>query len=151
MPTKKYTSNCPHCGKPFEFTPPKKQKPQAIEKNVVYIQCVDFWLKTFHPGWTFGAIQGKHLKQLLNKIKTSLLEGKKFVYSDSVHVNAFQYFCLHLPDYFKDKELAKLNSSYNEILEQMKKGVTPQNNGYNSKNSAARYNDAANRFKGAGN
>jgi hypothetical protein len=147
MPTKKYTCSCPHCGKPFEFTPPKKQKQQAIEKSQVYTACVDYWLKTFHPGWTFGAVQGQHLKQLLNKMKTSLLEGKKLVYSEHVHVNAFQYFCHHLPDYFKDKDLQVLNSKYNEIIEQMKKGVTPQSNGFHSKNSAARFSDAANRFK----
>lgn len=147
MPTKKYTCNCPHCGKPFEFTPPTKKKAEAVEKNQVYTLCVDYWLKIFHPGWTFGAVHGKNLKQLLSKIKSSLLDGKKFVYSESVHVNAFQYFCLHLPNYFKDKDLQLLNSKYNEILEQMKKGTTPQNNGYHSSNSAARFNDAANRFK----
>jgi hypothetical protein len=147
MPTKKYTCSCPHCGKPFEFTTPTKKKEKAIEKSQVYTSCVDYWLKTVHPGWTFGAIQGQHLKQLLSKMKTSLLEGKRFVYSESVHVNAFQYFCHHLPDYFKDKDLQVLNSKYNEIIEQMKKGVTPQHNDFNSKNSAARFNEAANRYK----
>lgn len=144
MATKKHQIQCPHCSRDFVWTPPVKKKSESVEKaNPVFTACVEYWLKTFHIGWTFGPVQGSALKSLIKKIQAQILLGKKMELTDENVVMSFTYICEHLPEYFKDKDLQVLNSKYNEIIEQMKRGVTPQGNGYNQKTSAGRYADSA--------
>lgn len=84
-------------------------------KDNTYQLAVDFWLKEFHVGWSFGGVQGKKIKSILEKLQKVLPRA-----SQEDLVGAFKYFCLNLPDWFKDKELQVLDSKFNEIMEQIK-------------------------------
>jgi hypothetical protein len=101
----------------------------------VYATCVNFWLKEFHPGFTFGAIQGKAMKSIIKKIKAycvhSGLKG-----TDGQSIASFKKMCQTLPDWFKDKDLQVLDSKFNEIITQILQG-NPKNN-FNSLNSRDR-------------
>ena len=97
--------------------------------------CIDFWLKEFHPDWTFSPMHGKTLKQLILKIKT-LLAGAERKNDDEEVFNFFQHMCQSLPDWFKDKDLLVINSKFNEIIEQIKQS---RNGNGNSKKSESRY------------
>lgn len=91
----------------------------AKKPLVEYQPCLDFWLKEFHPDWTFGGMQGKALKSLIKKIE-KLRKNE----NDSI-VEIFKVICLKLPDWYKDKDLPIIDSKFNEIIEQIK----TQNNG----------------------
>lgn len=133
----KRTIFCPHCGK--EFTPPPKARKQVAEKDPVFIDSLAYWLDILHPGWSFSGAQGKSLKSLLLKLKNAILKAGKVEYTEKLHFEYFKLFCQNLPEWFKDKDLQVLNSKFNEIIEQMKKGKTQNNGNWHTKNSAQRY------------
>lgn len=91
----------------------------------LYQLSVDFWLKELRIGWFFDGTSGKHLNQLLDKLKKIKPDS-----DDNDIFLAFKYFCLNLPEWFKDKDLPVLNSKFNEIITQIK-----NNKNGNSKNS----------------
>lgn len=100
-----------------------KVKDKVIKENKVsvakmplvdYQPCLDFWLKEFHPDWTFGGMQGKALKSLIKKIE-KLRKNE----TDSI-VELFKFICLKLPEWYKDKDLPIIDSKFNEIIEQIK-------------------------------
>lgn len=101
-----------------------KQKELNDKEKQVYKDCVDFWLKEFHIGWDFGAMQGKSLKSIIVKIKKRLKDYDKTV-TDETILNTFIYICNNLPEWYKDKDLNTINSKFNEITEQIKR---PKNN-----------------------
>jgi hypothetical protein len=145
---KKHKIECPHCRKMFEFIAPvKKREPKPEESTTVFNECKTFWLEEFHKGWAFDGAEASALKKILDKIKSAIENGGKIVYSEQQHAMFFKYFCYHLPEYYQKKDLKVLNSKYNELIEQMKSGKTPQANGYNKKNSSERYSEAANRYR----
>jgi len=94
-------------------------------KDNTYQLAVDFWLKEFHVGWSFGGVQGKKIKSILEKLQKVFPNA-----SEQDLVGAFKYFCLNLPDWFKDKELQVLDGKFNEIMEQIKNKT---NNGITKK------------------
>lgn len=118
---------------------PAPENPPLINNNIVYnkqiknkrdddseksssapfILILDFWLKEVHPGWAMDGLQGKHLKHIITKIKTTLTSSKKEVTDENI-VTTFKYIINHLPEYFKNKDLATINSNYNEIIEKIK-------------------------------
>jgi len=101
------------------------------DKSSVYSQCVDFWLKEFHPGWTFESVHGKHMKSILTKIK-KLLDEDTGAADEVDEVETFKTMCLNLPDWFKAKDLAVVNSKFNEIIQEIKNGKqTSKENWYN--------------------
>lgn len=114
-----------------------KKKRQPKEENVVYLTCVSIWLKEIHPGWTFGAIQGKKLKSILSKIK-QVCKGKGLDGTDDQLINSFRKMCLHLPEYFKDKDLQVIDSQFNTIVLQIQQGKT-NGKSYQAQPSASRY------------
>ncbi|CAB4153123.1 hypothetical protein UFOVP606_45 [uncultured Caudovirales phage] len=87
--------------------------------NTIYTDCVDIWLKEIHIGWTFGGQQGKALKSLIKKIE-QVLVARGFPLNNTA--DSFRMFCLHLPNWYKDKDLSILDSKFNEILEETKNG-----------------------------
>lgn len=91
-----------------------KIKTDAKKHLEFYQPCLDFWLKEFHPDWTFGGQQGKALKSILKKIE-KLRKNE----NDSI-VELFKLICLKLPDWYKDKDLQIIDSKFNEIIEQIK-------------------------------
>jgi hypothetical protein len=98
----------------------KDNNKDVAKMPLVYYQpCLDFWLKEFHPDWTFGGVQGKALKSLIKKIE-KLRKNE----NDSI-VELFKIICWKLPDWYKDKDLPIIDSKFNEIIEQIK----TQNNG----------------------
>jgi len=104
-----------------------KDKIRTDDKNHLefYQPCLDFWLKEFHPDWTFGGMQGKALKSLIKKIE-KLRKNE----NDSI-LELFKIICLRLPDWYKDRDLPIIDSKFNEIIEQIK----TQNNGKSTSKS----------------
>ena len=93
----------------------KGNKLSVAKKPLVeYQPCLDFWLKDFHPDWTFGGQQGKALKSIIKKIE-KLRKNE----TDSI-VELFKFICLKLPEWYKDKDLPIIDSKFNEIIEQIK-------------------------------
>lgn len=112
-----------------------KTQKQVVAKNELYARCVDFWLKEFHVGWAFGAVQGKALKSLIKKIHAYCLH-KGLNGSDECVLENFRIFCKRLPDWFQNKDLQILDSKFNEIVSQEEQGG--QAKGFNSVNSSSR-------------
>ena len=104
----------------------KVEKP----KDLAFVQCIDFWLKNFHPGWTFGGAQGKALKSLINKIRTISTDP-----TDSTVLATFQKLCQSLPEWYKNKDLPVIDSKFNEIVTEIQEGPAK---GWNQMNSAER-------------
>jgi hypothetical protein len=102
----------------------KAQKELTDKEKQAYKDCVDYWLKEFHIGWDFGAMQGKALKSIIVKIKKRLKDFDRNV-TDKLILDTFKYICQNLPEWYKDKDLPIINSKFNEITEQIKR---PQNN-----------------------
>lgn len=104
-----------------------------VEKptDEAYRQCVAYWLKDFHLGWTFGAIHGVAMKSLLAKIRKAQPDS-----ANATVVATFKKLCQSLPEWFKDKDLPVINSKFNEIITQIQRG--PQKSGWNQQNSAER-------------
>jgi hypothetical protein len=115
----------------WEQNQPKEDSKVEKPKDVVYTQCVDFWLKNFHPGWTFGGTQGKALKSLINKIRT-ISAGS----TDATVVATFQKLCQMLPEWYKQKDLPVIDAKFNEIVTEIKQG--PVKKSWNQMNSAER-------------
>jgi hypothetical protein len=125
-----------YISKEFKSTPTKEQLNQIYKlclkaqkelndkEKQVYKDCAEFWLKEFHIGWDFGAMQGKSLKSIIVKIKKRLKDFDKTV-TDKLILDTFKYICNNLPEWFKDKDLNVINSKFNEITEQIKR---PSNN-----------------------
>lgn len=99
---------------------PKKKRATGS----VYAACVDFWLKEFHHDWTYTATHGLHMNQIIKKIREV---SKRLGREDDEYIIAFfKKFCERLPDWYKDKDLPKLNSSFNEILTELQNGKSKQ-------------------------
>lgn len=117
---------------------PKEPKPDSK----AYTDMVDFWLKVLHPDWSFDGIQGKHLKEIIRKIKELLKKGSKEVTDEAVS-SAFVFICKNLPEYFKNKDLMVINSKFNEIIEDIKTNA----NANGSTNNQKGYNAAASSYR----
>lgn len=122
--------------KEFKILPTSEQIKQirklSKEVEVIgedYKLCVEFWLKEFHIGWDFGAMQGKSLKSIIVKIKKRLKEYNKPI-TDKTIFDTFVFICENLPEFYIDKDLNVINSSFNTIVEQIKRpnGKDKQNN-----------------------
>jgi hypothetical protein len=110
-----------------------KPKEAKVEKptDEAFKACIAYWLKEYHPGWTFGAIHGKAMKSILAKIRTAQPR------TDATTIIAtFKKLCQSLPEWFKDKDLPVINSKFNEIITQIQRG--PNKGGWNQMNSAER-------------
>jgi hypothetical protein len=106
-----------------ESFPPCSEKTLTKEyagiKEKAHQQCVEFWLKEFHPGWTFGAVQGKALKIMLRKLETILQAAGKEITAEEI-TNTFKYVCQNLPEWYKEKDLQVINSKLNEVITEIK-------------------------------
>jgi len=94
------------------------------------------WLKELHPGWTFTAQNGKEIKSIGEKFKKLLVQQNK-IPTDQTISDAFKYMCLNLPEWYKDKDLSKINSGFNEIIEQIKN--VKNGKSINNKQSQSKY------------
>ena len=90
-----------------------------IDKIDSYKNSVDFWLKEFHVGFTFGGAQGKALKSILKKIKevTGAAGNEP---TEELIANTFRLICENLPDWYKEKDLNVIDSKFNEIILEIK-------------------------------
>ena len=106
----------------------KEHVPRGTKKEVdtAYTLAVEWWLKQFHPGWSFGAVHGKAVKSILKKIRANLFSAGHVAATPEDVVNVFQIMCRRLPDWFKDKDLPVIDSKYNEVIEQIKNGKGQQ-------------------------
>jgi len=89
------------------------------KKPVLHQLLCEVWLKELHPGWTFTAQHGKEIKSIGEKFK-KLLKDQNKEPTDIAVSDAFRYMCLNLPEWYKDKDLSKINSGFNEIIQQIK-------------------------------
>lgn len=90
------------------------ETPKKKEETKDYLACVDFWLKEFHPDWTFGGVHGKAMKSIIKKLSSIL--------KDTANVpDSFRFICQNLPQWFKDKDLQIIDSKFNEIITEIKK------------------------------
>lgn len=103
------------------YTKLKKTKLKVVDsaEPTLYQKLVDFWLMEFHIGWTFTAQQGKELKSTITKIK-SVQKGAGKESSDESVFESFKQICLNLPEWYRDKDLAVINSKFNEIVSEIK-------------------------------
>lgn len=93
-----------------------------------YVECVDFWLKHFHPDWQFSAVQGTKMKSIIGKISKSISARGHPITPESIS-DAFQVMCQKMPEWFRDKDLQVIDQKYNEIIEQIK---NPKNGSKNA-------------------
>ena len=93
-----------------------KEKKDVSKKTPLletdYSLIVDYWLKEFRIGWTFGGQHGKAVKSIIKKLNS--------VFPESNAVEVFKVMCRKLPEWYKDKDLPVIDSKLNEILEQIK-------------------------------
>jgi hypothetical protein len=87
--------------------------------TTLYASIIEFWLKEFHIGWTFTAQHGKEIKSIITKIKGVLKNGSKDV-TDLAILESFKAICNNLPEWYKDKDLAIINSKFNEVVSEIK-------------------------------
>ncbi len=117
-----------------EYSKVKKSKEEKKKEKVPatsllgYSKSVDFWLKDFHVGWQFGAVQGKAIKSILCKLEKVLSAGEREVTEETL-TDAFKFMCISLPEWFKDKDLQVIDSKFNEVIEQIKTKKNGQNTG----------------------
>lgn len=96
---------------------------EDVNEDVVlneYEMCVRFWLKEFHQDFQFDAMSGKKMKSIIEKIKKLLIARKKEITDKSVF-ETFKLICQKLPEWYQDKDLAIIDSKFNEVIEQIKK------------------------------
>ena len=137
MATKKYLCQCPHCKKQFNFTPPTKKR-KSNEETIVFKLCKKWFQEEYSTDFAFDGAQAGGLQMLLNKIKAAMIKRNKVVFNDDEHVKAFKVFFQCMPEDFKGKDFLFWNSRYNIIIDRMRKGITPQVNGYHNKTSSQR-------------
>jgi|SRR5690242_393105 len=92
----------------------------------VYVACVDFWLKKFHPDWSFSATDGKSMKGIIERMtRYSEKKNDGAKPTDEQLINFFQHFCLSLPEFFKTADLKTLNSKFDGIIDQIRTAGKP--------------------------
>lgn len=99
-------------------------------KSEVYAPSVEYWLKEFHPGWSFGGQQGKALKSIISKLYDFLKFHDNEITSDVLY-RTFKAMLSKLPEYYKNKDLSVLDSKFNEIITE----IIEQKNGNTTKKS----------------
>lgn len=116
---------------PAGFKIPKKKDKKPVDP--AYAVCVDIWLKEIHPGWLFGGQQGKAMKSLIKKLRSSVIEslkneGEAMIWeaSEEYISGLFRAMCQNLPAWFKDKDLSVIDQKFNEIITQIQHGETGQ-------------------------
>jgi DNA-binding MarR family transcriptional regulator len=100
----------------------KRKQKDKEEKNKVYAKCVDFWLKEFHPGWGFKAVDGKSLKGIIANMTRYFKNKNEFDPNEEQLLNFFRHFCVSLPDFYKNQTLTVLNSKFDSIIDEIKTG-----------------------------
>lgn len=123
----------------IEIEPPKIEPeiPELIPvenaDSKAYSAAVEYWLKEFHPTWTFKARHGNDMKSILSQIKKRLKAANQDIEPTAEQISkGFQILCKKLPTFYKSKDLPTIDSKFNEIYEEIKKA---QDNGQNSKNT----------------
>jgi DNA replication protein DnaD len=98
--------------------PKKKKSSETSVSDLSYQPCLDFWLKEFHPDFKFTGKEGKALKEIIAEIQRRMALKNKEVTQEST-LEGFEFLCLNLPTWFKNKDLSTINSKINEVLEQI--------------------------------
>lgn len=77
------------------------------------------WLNEIHIGWTFGAMQGKCITSIGEKIK-KIQKAAGLSTDDPDVERIFRIMCQKLPEWYKDKDLQVINAKFNEIITEIK-------------------------------
>lgn len=91
------------------------------KKISAYKLIADYWLNEMHKGWTFGSQHGKELKEIIKKIR-NLLTSPEQKPDDETIFGFFKVICQNLPEWYKQKDLGIINSKFNELITEIKKG-----------------------------
>lgn len=98
-----------------------KKKPEK-EADPAFKPCVAFWLKEFHPDWSFNAGEGKALKEILKLMrKYSFKKNDQEITTENL-INFFKHFCSSLPEFYKSQNLKVLCSKFDSIIDLIKSG-----------------------------
>lgn len=114
------------------------------EANPVFVACVDIWLKETHPGWQFKAQDGKALKGIIESMRAYWKKKREATLketpivgltvmdhvepSDQQLIDFFRHFCKSLPQFYKLQTLSVLNSKFDPIIDEIKKGPGVKSN-----------------------
>lgn len=127
----------------FEFDNSKSdnvgQESNDKKEQTLYQKMVEYWLKVFHPDWSFGATDGKKIKSLIKKLQKSLSATKQD-YTDQDVLDLFKAFCTKLPEFYKSQTLSVLDSKYDSIVDEIKKGNGKSINTSNQHQRATAFN-----------
>lgn len=108
---------------------PKKEKKEKVkkEKSPVFTACVKIWLEEIHPGWTFkGGMDGKALNGIIESMRHYSRNKNEREPTEEELVNFFRHLCGKLPEFYKLQTLSVINSKFDPIVEQIKKGGNAQ-------------------------
>jgi hypothetical protein len=100
------------------IVPPKKERKTPTS---LHHRCVEFYCKDFRPiGWgEFTAKDGKNIKGLIDKISKFLKDFNHDVTDDKV-LEKFKSLLLNLPEFYKTKDLATIESKFFVIVNELK-------------------------------
>lgn len=90
------------------------KKPQTVRQKII-----EFWLKEFHPGWSFSKTDGLKVNLIIKKIEKTLSLNQPD-YEENDIFEFFKVFCLNLPDFYKHQGLTVLEPKYDSIIDQIK-------------------------------
>jgi hypothetical protein len=113
--------------KDINITDSEESVPKPL---TLYQLMIEYWLKVYHPDWTFGATHGKKIKSLITKFKKILVAGN-FEDNDTNVLELFKSMCQNMPEYYRDKDLSVIDSKFNEITTEIiktKNGKRTANN-----------------------
>jgi hypothetical protein len=111
---------------------------EVVPADYAYPKMVEFWLKDFHPGWSFGKMHGSAIKSLIKKIEVLVketLKNEQIEARPEVIASTFIFICRNLPDWFRCKDLPVIDSKFNEIVEEIKN----KKNGTTKNKSTSQY------------
>jgi len=91
-------------------------KPTRVKKTVETIPGMREIWEQLNPDHQWNGAESKHLLELQRKLIITL--GR--CYDNNQICELLQVFLMKLPEWYKDKGLAILNSKYNDIIKQIK-------------------------------
>lgn len=103
--------------KPKDSKKIKEKEPRANYE--IFVECRRIWLEEIHPKWKFGKAHGENLYQIIDRLKSKLLEVREHVSNEDVS-ELFKQFCLSLKGWYATQDIPVINSKFDTIFEEIK-------------------------------
>lgn len=102
----------------------KKDKETVVENSTAFKICTDIYFDVYENKTglkpSFSGAEGRHLKELIVKIKNSIIQKDGLATDEKVQ-DAFKYILSHLPKFYQDKiDLKIINSKYDGIIAEIR-------------------------------